>query len=149
MSVTTSQMLFGVKEVIKDRIRGLLGIREEKDPSELTEAERWVQSEIAYHKRNKGILANYCFGIHYSEWYLRSCPAEEAYAKWQDDVERLDQYIDDLVEQSKKQAEAEKKAEEKRALEKSMSRKERKQEKKKRKEKRMADIIEFRRKTEQ
>lgn len=147
MSVSTSQMLYGINEVIKDRIRGLLGIREEKDPSELTEAERWVQSELAYHKRNRGILANHCFGIHYSEWYLRSCPAEEAYAKWQDDVERLEQYIDDLVEQSKKKAEAERKAEEKRAEEKRMRQKGFKR--KKRKEKRMADIIEFRRKTEQ
>lgn len=141
MSVSTSQMLYGLNEIIKDRIRGLLGIREEKDPSELTEAERWVQSEIAYQKRNKGLLASHCFGLHYSECYLRSLPAEEVYAKWQEDVERLEQYIDDLVEQSKKKAEAEKKAEQKRAREKAMKRKQKK-------EKRMADIIEFKRKTE-
>lgn len=145
MSASTSQMLYGLNEVLKDRIRGLLGKREEKDPSELTEAERWVQSEIAYQKRNKGLLASHCFGLHYSEWYLRSLPAEEVYAKWQADVERLEQYIDDLVEQNKKKAEAEKRAEEKRAAEKGMTRKE----KKKRKEKKLADIIEFRRKTDE
>lgn len=141
MLYTTSQMLYGINEVIKDRIRGLLGIREEKDPSELTEAERWVQSEIAYQKRNKGFLESHCFGLHYSEWYLRSLPAEEIYAKWQADVEYLEQYIDDLVEQKK--AEDEKKAKEERSREKGMKGK-----KKKKKEKRMADIIEFKRKTE-
>lgn len=146
MSVTTSQMINGVNEIIKDRIRGILGIREKEDPSKLTEAERWVQSEIAYQKRNKGIFASHCFGIHYPEWYLRSCPAEEIYAKWQKDVEDIEQYIDDLVEQSKKKAAAEKKAAEKRAEKKRTRQKGFKR--KKRKEKRMADIIEFRRKTE-
>lgn len=146
MSVTTSQMLNGVREIIKDRIREFFGIREEKDPSKLTEAERWVQSEIAYHKRNRCILAGYGFGIHYPEWYLRSCPAEEIYAKWQKDVEDIEQYIDDLVEQSEEKDAAEKKAEEKRAEEKRTREKGFKR--KKRKEKRMADIIEFKRKTE-
>ena len=65
---------------MKKILLNFVGLEEEeidtRDPSELTEAERWVRDEIAYGRFVKNAMSFQCFGIHYSESYLRSKPAE-------------------------------------------------------------------------
>ena len=88
-----------MKKILLD----FVGLEEEeidtRDPSELTEAERWVRDEIAYGRFVKNAMSFQCFGIHYSESYLRSKPAEEVYAQWQKDLAEIDDYIEKCMQE--------------------------------------------------
>ena len=100
------QMLKDEIRMRKEDIIRWFGKEEKKDPNKLTEAERWVESELACYRCAKLPLTHNSFGIHYSERYLRTHTAEEAYAQYLADSDELIQFIDDCVEQNRKKERA-------------------------------------------
>ncbi len=73
-----------------------------RDPSELTEAELWVRDEIEYDRLVRSTMSYKCFGLHYSESYLRSKPAEEIYAQWKEEVARLEEFVEECIQERQK-----------------------------------------------
>lgn len=92
----------------KKIIMKILGLEEyevdTRDPSELTEAELWVRDEIELDRLVRTTMSYKCFGLHYSESYLRSKPAEEIYAQWQEEVASLEDYIEECMRKSKERS---------------------------------------------